>query len=140
MAEELQEVDTKIEEDRKKYGYEITQKLTYFIITVELALCGYMLLNAEKLKAIQEGSYLFLTCGIAAFTGILWRFCYNITYHAHAHYKGDLHPSNRYFATKTYRTARYLQGKLHNIYALLTLSSFLWILIAGFIYLSNIPA
>ena len=137
MTQELQEADKKLDEDRKKYAYDITQKLTYFVITAELALCGYMLLNADKLSKIHGASYLFLTCGVAAFTGILWRFCYNITYHAHAHFEGELNPYNKYFSSKTYRGARYCQGKFYNVYVLLTIGSFLWILVAGFIYLSN---
>jgi hypothetical protein len=138
MSEAIEEADKKVKQDSKNYAYDITQKLTYYVITVELALCGYMLLNAEKLSGICGAAYIFLVCGLAALIGVLWRFCYNITFHAHAHFEGELSPQNKYFKTKTYKTASYLQGKLHDVYVLLTAISFLWILGAGFIYLSNL--
>lgn len=137
MTIKLEDVDKKLEQDRKNYAYDITQKLTYFVITAELAFCGYMLLNKDKLSDIIGAPYLFLLCGLAVFSGILWRFCYNITYHAHAHCEGDLNPENKYFKRKSYKVASYCQGGLHDIYVLLTMGSFLWILGAGFYYLLN---
>ena len=69
----------------RQHSYELTQKLTYFVISIELVFCGYMLLNAEKLSGMKSANYLFLFCGIAALLGILWRFLYNQTYHDRIH-------------------------------------------------------
>lgn len=137
MTEVIQDVDEKLIQDSKKYAYDLTQKLTYFVITAELALCGYMLLNAEKLSSIHGAPYLFLTCGLAAFIGILWRFCYNITYHAHAHARkgGKLDFASKQLKHWSYKLASKVQASLHNIYVLLTIVCFLWILVAGFNYL-----
>ena len=67
--------------ETRKHSYELTQKLTYYVISVELVFCGYMLLNAKMLTGLQGASYLFVVAGIAALFGILWRFFYNQTYH-----------------------------------------------------------
>ena len=137
MTQELEDEDKKLEEDRKKYAYDITQKLTYFVITAELAICGYMLLNAHTLIKICGSPYLFLTCGLAALLGILWRFCYNITYHSHSHARksGKFDTNSEQLKTATYLAASKFQTSLHNTYAFLTVVVFLWILVAGFLYL-----
>jgi len=138
MAQDLIDDDETFRNESKMYSYDITQKLTYFVITVELALCGFMLLNKDKLSTLKYSEYLFLTLGLAAFIGILWRFAYNITFHSHAHYKskGDLTPDNPHFNNKRYKVARFLQSYFHDIYVLLTLASFGWILVAGYRYLA----
>jgi hypothetical protein len=58
----------------RQYSYDLVQKLTYFIVSAELVTCGYILLNADNLIGIKSLNYLFLLCGFAAITGILWRF------------------------------------------------------------------
>lgn len=109
----------------RQHSYELTQKLTYFVISVELVFCGYMLLNADKLNSIHGASYLFLACGIAALLGIFWRFFYNQTYHNHAHgIQGRLH-----------KVASFLQIICYWIYVVLSIVAFVWTLIAGFNYL-----
>jgi hypothetical protein len=112
----------------RQHAYELTQKLTYFVISIELIFCGYMLLNAEKLSSIQGASYLFVTCGIAAFFGIFWRFFYNQTYHNHAHgIQGALH-----------QFALHAQTVSYWIYVSLSIAAFVWALVAGFAYLNKI--
>ncbi|MFZ1748314.1 MAG: hypothetical protein WAU17_20585 [Nitrospirales bacterium] len=112
----------------RQHAYELTQKLTYFVISIELIFCGYMLLNAEKLNGIRGGNYLFLACGIAAFFGILWRFFYNQTYHNRAHgYGGGMHQVSRYSQIVSYW-----------IFVLLSITAFVWALVAGFEYLNLI--
>ena len=69
----------------RQYSYDLVQRLTYFVISVELVTCGYILLNAGNLVAIDYLNYLFLLCGLSAIAGILWRFFYNITYHNNTH-------------------------------------------------------
>lgn len=112
----------------RQHAYELTQKLTYFVISIELVFCGYMLLNAEKLGRIQGASYLFATCGLAAFFGILWRFFYNQTYHNHAHgIQGRIHQFSSRSQTVSYW-----------IYVTLSIAAFVWALVAGFAYLNSI--
>ena len=69
----------------RHHSYDLVQKLTFFIIGAEFVFCGYLLLNAEKLSDVKHLSTLFLICGFAALFGILWRFCYNQTYHDNVH-------------------------------------------------------
>lgn len=111
----------------RQHSYDLTQQLTYFVISIELIFCGYMLLNAEKLVGIQGASYLFATTGIAAFFGIFWRFFYNQTYHNNAHgVHGRLH-----------KIACHFQIVCYWIYVALSISSFFWALSAGFVYLEK---
>lgn len=109
-----------IEQDLRKYSYDLTQKLTYFVISAELVFCGYMLLNTDKLKGLQNVSSLYLVTGVAALTGILWRFCYNQTYHNNAH-----KTSNNPCLVK-------FQICVYWIYVGLSLISLIWALVAGF--------
>lgn len=111
----------------RQHSYDLTQKLTYFVISIELIFCGYMLLNAEKLVGIQGASYLFATTGIAAFFGILWRFFYNQTYHDNTHgVRGLIN-----------KIARHFQIVCYWIYVSLSIVSFVWALSAGFTYLEK---
>ncbi len=73
------------QQSAQQYAYDITAKLTYFVISAELVFCGYVLLNAEKFSSIKYSSVLFLLSGLAAFFGVFWRFAYNQTYHDGAH-------------------------------------------------------
>lgn len=113
----------------RQHSYELTQKLTYFVISAELVFCGYLLLNVDKLTGVKGVSYLFAVCGAAAFFGIFWRFCYNQTYHDRAHgvREGHLHNFTRHMQTVCY-----------NIYVVLSILTFLWGLVAGFNYLHGI--
>lgn len=72
-------------QSERLFSYDLTQKLSFFVISIELIFCGYILLNADKLGQIKGSSMLFLLAGVAAFCGITWRYCYNQTYHLHAH-------------------------------------------------------
>lgn len=112
----------------RQHSYDLTQRLTYFVITVELVFCGYMLLNADRLSSIQGASYLFVASGIAALFGILWRFFYNQTYHNSAHrIRGRLN-----------KLSNYLQILCYWIYVALSIAAFVWALVAGFDYLNNL--
>jgi len=112
----------------RQHSYDLTQKLTYFVISVELVFCGYMLLNADKLTGIKGASYLFVACGAAAFFGIFWRFFYNQTYHDHAHgVRGLLN-----------QIAHRAQVVCYWIYVVLSIASFVWALMAGFAYLNKL--
>ncbi|HRE17987.1 MAG TPA: hypothetical protein PLW86_13130 [Rhodocyclaceae bacterium] len=114
----------------RQHSYDLTQKLTYFVIFIELVFCGYMLLNAEKLSGIQEASYLFLTCGIAAFFGITWRFFYNQTYHNNAH---GIHGC-------AHQIARVSQLVCYWTYVVLSIVAFVWALSSGFSYIDKVNA
>ncbi len=67
------------------FSYDLTQRLTYYVISAELIFCGYVLLNSDKFGVIKYSSILFLLAGIAAFSGVLWRFGYNQNQHDIAH-------------------------------------------------------
>lgn len=122
-------------EEGRNFAYELTQKLTYFVVTTELVFCGYVLLNADKLVHFTVAAYLFGASGLAAAVGLLWRFCYNITYHAHAHAQQSIRTG--YFETRAYKVARFVQGYLHNSYVVLSVSTFFCILGYGFVYILN---
>jgi hypothetical protein len=111
----------------RQHSYELTQKLTYFVISIELIFCGYLLLNAEKLVDIRGASFLFAITGIAAFFGIFWRFFYNQTYHNNAHGTQGL----------LNKVACLFQIIFYWIYIALSIASFVWALFAGFTYLDK---
>ena len=112
----------------RQYSYEIVQQLTYFIVSAELVTCGYILLNANDLVAVQDLNYLFLICGISAITGILWRFFYNITYHNNTHNISDC----------AHKMAEKLQIAAYYLYVISTLVTFTWLLIRGYLYLTSL--
>ena len=112
----------------RQYSYDLVQKLTYFIVSAELVTCGYILLNADSLVTVKSLNYLFLLCGLAAMTGILWRFFYNITYH------NNTHDINNW----AHKVAKKLQIIVYYLYVVLTLSTFTWLLIRGYLYLTSL--
>lgn len=73
--------------DARHYSYDLVQKLTFFVISIELVFCGYILLNAENLGAVKYSSLIFLLAGTGAVSGLLWRFFYNQTFHDGTHEK-----------------------------------------------------
>jgi len=123
-----QERDLKIEELRfneRQHSYDLTQKLSYYVISAELIFCGYMLLNANELAGIHGVRFLYCACGFAAISGILWRFFYNETNHQNVHgTKG-----------RFYRGLLIVQLSVYCIFVVLSLVTFVWILVAGFNYL-----
>ena len=112
----------------RQYSYNLVEKLTYFIVSAELVTCGYILLNADSLVAIKGLNYLFLLCGFAAMSGILWRFFYNITYHNKTHGINDY----------AHKISKKLQTVVYYLYVVLTLSTFTWLLIRGYLYLTSL--
>lgn len=76
------------------FSYELTQRLTYYVISAEFIFCGYVLLNSDKFGVIKYSSALFLLAGIAALSGVLWRFGYNQNQHDIAH--ETITKNNRY--------------------------------------------
>tara|TARA_R110002095_G_scaffold154140_3_gene133977 strand:+ start:82 stop:447 length:366 start_codon:yes stop_codon:yes gene_type:complete len=73
--------------DGKQYSYDLTARLSYFVISIELIFCGYVLLHAKEFIQIQHLSKLFLIAGLSVLFGLLWRFAYNQTYHESQHNK-----------------------------------------------------
>ena len=114
--------------DSQQYSYDLVQRLTFFVISIELIFCGYILLNSEKLGAVKFSSFLFLLAGCAAIFGILWRFFYNQTYHDAVHRKNE--------------RIRIILGRLqiiaYWIYISLTAVFLISSIIAGFLHLSKI--
>jgi hypothetical protein len=60
--------------EAQRYSHDLTQKLTFFVIGIELVFCGYVLLHAEKFGGVKYSSLLFLLAGCSALFGLLWRF------------------------------------------------------------------
>lgn len=114
--------------DSQKYSYDLVQRLTFFVISIELIFCGYILLNSEKLGAVKFSSFLFLLAGSAAVFGIGWRFIYNQTYHDAVHGKNE---KNRNILPR-------LQIVVYWIYISLTALFLLSIISAGYLHLSKI--
>ena len=73
--------------DGKQYSYDLTARLSYFVISIELIFCGYVLLHAKEFIQIQYLSKLFLISGLSVIFGLLWRFAYNQTHHERQHSK-----------------------------------------------------
>lgn len=112
----------------KQYSYDLTQKLTYFVISAELVFCGYILLNANELGVIGNSSWLFLVAGIAAFSGILWRTFYNQEFNNHAH------------GNEVSRTHHLLQSTFYFSYFFLSILFFCAVLYLGYSYLNTIES
>jgi len=112
----------------RQFSYSLTQRLTFFVISVELVFCGYILLNAGKLGAIASADELFALAGIAAFFGVLWRFFYNQTYHNNAHGSGK----------KTNVILAWVQLVSYCVYVSLSVIFFVLVLAVGYSYLHEI--
>jgi hypothetical protein len=85
MSEESQIQFLSLQQLDRHHSYDLTQRLTFFVIGIEIVFCGYVLLISDKLIGVSNISLLFLTSGTAAIFGIIWRFCYNQTYHDRVH-------------------------------------------------------
>ena len=59
------------------YSHNLNQKLTFFVIGIELLICGYIMLKSEIFAPIKCTPYLFLLSGISAFFGLAWRHLLN---------------------------------------------------------------
>jgi len=114
--------------ERQRQSYELTQKLTYFVVSLELVFCGYLLLNADKLVHFTLAPYLFVASGFAATMGLLWRFCYNMTYHARAHSQQG---------TKTFLFTVIFQIGFYYVYVALSILTIFAILVSGFVYIKE---
>lgn len=114
--------------DSQQYSYDLVQRLTFFVISIELIFCGYILLNSEKLGSVKFSSLLFLLAGCAAIFGIIWRFFYNQTYHDAVHGKNE--KFRKYLAR--------LQIFTYCIYILLTAIFLVSTILAGYWHLKNI--
>jgi hypothetical protein len=112
----------------QQYSYDLTQRLTFFVISIELIFCGYILLNSEKLGVIKFSSILFLLSGAAAIFGLFWRFCYNQTFHENAHGKWS----------RFYKIYNRTQTITYWIYIILTITFFLGVIGTGYNYIRGI--
>ena len=116
--------------DSQQYSYDLTQRLTFFVISIELVFCGYILLNADKLGAIKYSSWLFLFAGCAAVLGIIWRFIYNQTFHNVAHGEGN----------KNTPLVKRMQLAIYWLYIILTGLFLVSTILAGYCHLHRIEA
>ncbi len=84
-------------------SYELTQKLAFFVIGLEVVFCGYLLLNANKFSEVPWVEFLFLVTALAAISGMVWRFCYNATYHQETHGRQSSYERYQSFQVWSYR-------------------------------------
>lgn len=112
----------------QQYSYDLTQKLSFFIISIELIFCGYILLNFEKLGVIKFSSLLFLLSGAAAIFGLVWRFCYNQNQHDAAHDK----------RSGKFKLLNWIQNFSYWICVALTIAFFLGIVIIGYEHIKQV--
>jgi hypothetical protein len=112
----------------RQFSLELVQRLTYYVVSVELIGCGYILLTADKLIEIENLNYLFLLSGVSALSGLLWRFFYNQVHFNRTH--GIDNCINKLVIK--------LQMLVYYSYVFFSIASLIWFLILGFNYLSNI--
>jgi uncharacterized membrane protein len=113
--------------DLRRQSYDHIQTLTFFVISIELVTCGYMLLNADRLAGLPWARWLFLAVGIAALAGILWRFGYN-----EAFYRSAVGRNNRWGPL-----VNAVQTRCHHVFAVVSLVSLVALLIAGTMYIGS---
>lgn len=118
---------TFIQVERHK-SYDLTQRLTFFVIGLEGVFCGYILLNARALAHIHGLQWLFLSCSLALVMGIVWRFGYNETFHRSAHGSTD---------STWFLIVSKIQRWSYIFYVLLSLISLIAAIVMGFIYIQN---
>ena len=114
--------------DGKQYSYDLTARLSYFVISIELIFCGYVLLHAKEFIQIQHLSTLFLIAGLSLISGLLWRFAYNQTYHERQHGKDPA------------KWLTVIQDVLYWVYIVLTVIFFIASLYFGYNYLVCLKA
>lgn len=112
------------------FSYDLTQRLTYYVVSAELIFCGYVLLNADKFGAIKYSSILFLLAGIAAFSGVLWRFGYNQNQHDIAH--GTTTKNNKYILLA--------QLTAYWVYIIVSIVFFVSLLGIGYLHIKDIES
>lgn len=66
-------------------SYDLTQRLTFFVVGIEAVFSGYILQNVRALSNVHGLEWLFLSCSLAFVLGIAWRFLYNEEFHRWAH-------------------------------------------------------
>ena len=117
-----------LQSDARQYSYDLVSKLTFFIISIELIFCGYILLNVENFDSARYLSVLFLLSGFAAICGLLWRFFYNQSTHdsAHGHRHGYTNVLNKLLTVSYW------------IYVSTTIIFLIFALVAGFKYIEGI--
>jgi len=110
-------------------SYDYTERLTFFVLTIEAAFCGYALELAKDLPAGSHVPGLFLVSGLAFISGVLWRTLYNETLHSNAH--GTSHTR---FASAVNRAILWFYWT----YVILTAAFFQGLLTAGYAYLCRV--
>ncbi len=110
-------------------AYDLAQRLTFFVIGLEVVVCGYILINARTFCTIPYIADFFFVTGLAAFCGIGWRFCYNETY------SRRVYQQDRSIAYKIYY---FCQGLMYWSYITLTAVFFVCALLIGYHYLTSI--
>jgi len=119
---------------KQEFSYELTQRLSFYVIGIEVVFCGYVLLNASTLAHIQYVRWIFLASGLAALFGLIWRMLYNESSHLLAHWEEE---NKEIQAKQQKRLARlsYPQNITYWVYILLTAVFLIGTLIGGFQYL-----
>jgi hypothetical protein len=107
-------------------SYNLTQSLALFVIGLEVVFCGYLLLHADRFAEVHYVDLLFLITAMAAIFGILWRFCYNETYHQEV-----------YRELKSYGRYMFFRKWGYRFFLVLTLFFLIGATYGGFLYIRN---
>lgn len=129
----------KEEELRKQqYAYGLVERLAFYVISAELIFCGYVLLKAKEFGAITGSGTLYLFAGLAALSGIVWRYFYNERYHEYAH--GVVVPLPQFIEKwiKKDTVEPIFFHWSYWIYLLLSLLFFVLLLAIGFVHLISV--
>src|SRR5437868_15437171 len=74
------------DEAERHLAYDYTERLTFFVLSVEAVFCGYALQLGSAIK--EPGVHLavlFALGGLAFVSGLLWRLFYNDRFHRLTH-------------------------------------------------------
>lgn len=78
MDKELIQASTDILISRSEFLLTSMQQLGYFIMTIEVIICGYILLHLKDLRNIPFLWFIFLISSTSCICGLLWRFLLNL--------------------------------------------------------------
>jgi hypothetical protein len=120
--------NAELENKNRADAYELTRQLAFYMIGLELALCGYMLLNANKIVSILGAPLLFLCSGVAALAGLVWRYAWNEDVYRQAHHMK---------ATTYHLMMLKIMFPAYVVFVLLSLLTYSWAIGGGYYYLST---
>ncbi len=119
---------------KRHKSYDLTQRLVFFVIGIEVVFCGYLLLNVEHFSKFNHLKCIFFISGISAFLGIASRFSRNFGYHLEAHQHKSI--ENKRFR----KFLAFLILFTHWAFVLFSTAFFICILYYGSMYIDSFEA